>query len=166
MPRGVKGSGRPKRGKRATQARIYIKGTTKGGAQRQTGMTKVVDGKNRFQKGNAGRPPGAKERIPRSVKASVRTIIEEVALNETKTIRSAIVDGLKSGARNADRYLRIVAEYTDGKPVDTINLNAHYKEDDLTQAKRKLDAKIQRLVTAVLAKRAKNEPETPQEPQT
>src|SRR5690606_20635302 len=72
---------------------------------------------HRFKVGNPGRPPGTKNRVPTSVRASIRTVLEEVAQNEGETIRSAIMRGLTGGARNADRYIRLIAEYVDGKPA-------------------------------------------------
>lgn len=109
----------------------------------------------KFAKGNAGRPKGAKDLIPngRVVKASVKAIAEEVAATEGLTIRKAIKDGIKGGPRFAHNYLRFVAEYVDGKPADTLNVGHSFNEDELAQAKDRLDRKITALATAVLKKR-------------
>lgn len=118
----------------------------------------------KFVKGNAGRPKGAKDRIPngRVVKASIKAIAEEVASNEGTTVRKAIIDGIKGGPRFAHNYLRFVAEYVDGKPADTLNVGHSFNEDELAQAKDRLDRKMTALATAILSKRKATgeEPET------
>jgi hypothetical protein len=109
---------------------------------------------SRFKKGNPGKLPGTRNSIPTSVKASIRTILEEVALTEGGTVRSAVMAGLRGGARNADRYIRLVAEYVDGKPADTLNLNNQIKDEELAGAKSRLDRKVAGLVKTILARRA------------
>lgn len=104
------------------------------------------------------KPKGAKDKGgpgSRSIKASVKAIIEEVVGDATgrTTIAKALLDGLKGGPRNADRYLRLCAEYIDGKPVDTMNLNAQVTMDEVTTAKGRLEGKMNTLLKAVLAKR-------------
>jgi hypothetical protein len=119
------------------------------------------DGK--FKKGNPGVVPGRKAHIPgeRAVKASVRTLIEEVVRDNSKTIRSALLRGLRSGPRHADRYLKLSAEYMDGKPVDTINVNSQYKQDELESAKRTLGKKLDRIFNTILKNRETPLPDGP-----
>jgi len=109
---------------------------------------------SRFKKGNPGKLPGTRNSIPTSVKASIRTILEEVAATEGATVRRAVMAGLAGGARNADRYIRLVAEYVDGKPADTLNLNNSVTEDELAGARARLDRKVAGLVKTILARRA------------
>jgi hypothetical protein len=92
-----------------------------------------------------GRPRGARSAIPNSVKASVKAVIEEVVSERSPSIKAAIIDGLESGPRNADRYLRMCAEYTDGKPDATLNLRTQFKEDELSIAQRDLARKFETL---------------------
>lgn len=113
---------------------------------------------NTWAKGNPGKPKGAKDHIPRGVKASLKQLLEEIAENEQATLRNAVMRGLqRGGPKHADRYLRLVAEYVDGKPADTLNLNAGFKQETLEQSADILAKKMERMVTAVLAKRAKTE---------
>lgn len=93
------------------------------------------------------------------VKASIKAIAEEVASTEGTTIRSAIMSGIKGGPRYAHNYLRFVAEYVDGKPADTLNLSHNFNEDELAQAKDRLDRKVTALATALLTKRTATENE-------
>ena len=106
----------------------------------------------------SGKPKGAKDhggKGSRTIKASVKAIIEEVVRDPKgrMTIEKALIDGLKGGPRNADRYLRLCADYMDGKPVDTMNLNAQVTMDEVTTAKTRLEGKLNTLLKAVLAKR-------------
>lgn len=103
-----------------------------------------------------GRPRGSHDSIPRSVRASVKAVIEEVVTEQQPSIYNAIIDGIESGSRNAHNYLRLCAEYTDGKPDATLNLRTQFKEDEMAIAERQLQQKMEQLferaskVTAVL----------------
>lgn len=121
----------------------------------------LLDEKGRFKKGNPGKVKGQKDRVPgeRKLKASVRDLIEEVVRDNPRTIRDAIKRGLRSGPRHADRYLKLAAEYMDGKPVDTININSQYKQDELESAKRSLGQQLNKIFKTILANR-QNPPET------
>jgi elongation factor P hydroxylase len=88
------------------------------------------------------KPKGAKDKIPgqRKIRASIKAIIEDVVANEEKTVRKALVDGIKGGPRNAHHYLKMAAEYTDGKPGD--NLRVQFDVDELAEAKKTLHEKL------------------------
>lgn len=133
--------------------------------KRRSSMVEVVAGRTRFKKGNPGKPKGSKDKLPggRSIKASIKAIIERVVENEGETIESALIDGLSGGARFAHNYLRLCAEYTDGKPAETLNLNSQYNEDELAQAKDRLDRKVAQLAATIL-KRDTVDPPTTEEP--
>lgn len=113
----------------------------------------------KFVKGNGGRPKGAKDKVPngRVVKASIKAIAEEVAASESLTVRKAIMEGLKGGPRFAHNYLRFVAEYVDGRPAETLNLGHNFNEDELAQAKDRLDRKMADLAAAILTRRKATE---------
>lgn len=154
---------RKRRADIAKRTRAPVIGTKKNGNPRVDGKAMLAPGKGRrpFAKGNPGKPPGTKDNLgpgSRSVKASIKAVIEEVTLNEGTTIRKALMDGIRGGARNADRYLKLMAEYTDGKPKDTLDLNV--RDDELATAKQRLDRKMDTLLKAVLAKRATQQPTT------
>ena len=121
------------------------------------------DGK--FKKGNPGKKKGQKNLVPgaRAVKVSVRSLIEEVVRDNNKTIRSAILRGIRSGPRHSDRYLKLAAEYLDGKPVDTINVNSQYKQDELETAKRSLGQKLDKIFKTILENRKRQTSDAPAE---
>lgn len=115
-----------------------------------------------FQKGNPGRPKGSRDKIPKSVKASIKALCEEIAADPkgNKSIRSAITRGIRAHVKYAHLYVRLVAEYVDGKPVDTLNLNTQFKQEDLETAGKRIGAKLERMISAVLSrKRAREEAE-------
>jgi hypothetical protein len=126
----------------------------------------LLDEKGKFKKGNPGKAKGQRDRVPgeRRVKASVRDLIEEVVRDNPKTIRDALKRGLRSGPRHADRYLKLAAEYMDGKPVDTINVNSQYKQDELESAKQTLGKKLDRIFKTILKNRNEPLPDAPPKP--
>lgn len=110
-----------------------------------------------FKKGNPGKAPGVKHEVPSSVKASVKTVLMEVADTEGLTIRRAVMEGLRGGPRNADRYIRMIAEYVDGKPGETIDLNARIKDETIANSKTRINAKVATMVRNILKKREREE---------
>lgn len=145
------------RKKKALRARRVAVGLT---PEEQAHKSALHDEHGNFKKGNPGRRKGQKEvKGKRTAKASVQTLIEEVVRGNAATIRDALKRGLRSGPRHADRYLKLAAEYTDGKPVDTLNVNSQYKPDELEAAKHTLGRKLDKLFTVILANRT-HPPET------
>lgn len=138
--------------KKADKARRKREGLTPAEKKRKS---ELLDEKGKFKKGNPGKKKGQRDRVPgeRAAKASVRTLIEEVVRDNPKTIRNALLRGLRSGPRHADRYLKLSAEYMDGKPVDTINVNSQYKQDELESAKKTLGQKLDKIFKTILANR-------------
>lgn len=76
-----------------------------------------------LRRGGPGRPPGRRNKVPSSVKASVKEVCAEVAGQHRDEIHAAIVKGVNSRPPHSLRYVELVAHYTDGKPADTIKLN-------------------------------------------
>jgi hypothetical protein len=111
-----------------------------------------VKGKQGFQKGNSGRPKGARDRKPRNLKASVKTLIEDVVANQQPTLRRALMNGLRSSPRFADKYLRICAEYTDGTPEQSLKLSG-FNPEELENVGASLAKKMDVLVAAVLTRK-------------
>ena len=111
-----------------------------------------------FKPGNPGKQKGTKDKVPgqRAFKASIVAIMQEVAEQEGKTIRSAFMSGIKGGPRHADRYLKLMAEYMDGKPQDTLSIT-RFDDDELSTAEQRTDAQIARLMKSILAKRQAND---------
>jgi hypothetical protein len=92
-----------------------------------------------------GRPKGAPDTVPRRARASVKAVIEEVVSERAHSIYDAVLDGITSGPRYAHNYLRLAAEYTDGKPDATLNLRTQFREDEVATATKALGRKMQQL---------------------
>ncbi len=77
-----------------------------------------------FGPGQGGRKKGSKDKIPRSVKASIATIYEEIASDTPEIIRDAIVRGLKAPPPKSFPYVNLGALYLDGKPTERSDASA------------------------------------------
>lgn len=75
-----------------------------------------------FKRGNPGKKKGAKDKVPRSFKASIRVLCEQLATDDPDLIRRALVKGLKAAAPKSFQYLQMFAHYQDGKPAETVNM--------------------------------------------
>jgi hypothetical protein len=75
-----------------------------------------------LRRGGPGRPKGRKNKVPPSVKASVKEVLEEVAGNNREEIRAAILKGINSKPPHSLRYVEVIAHYVDGKPAETVKL--------------------------------------------
>jgi hypothetical protein len=62
-------------------------------------------------------------------------------------VRSAIVRGINAGPRDAHHYLKLAAEYTDGKPDS--NLRIQFNEDELATAKETLNKKLDMILERI-----------------
>ena len=113
-----------------------------------------------FKKGNPGRPHGAKDKgpIPKNIRASVKAICQQVALKNRDTIERALLNGISASPAHADRYVRLVAEYVDGRPVDTMHLNATLVQEEISSAKNRLTKSISTLATAAIRRRTRRCP--------
>lgn len=74
----------------------------------------------RFNGPGKGRPKGVKEAIPRSAKASVKKIIEDLVGLEPEMVRAAFKAGLEAKPPYSFPYVQLGAHYIDGKPSDKI----------------------------------------------
>lgn len=74
--------------------------------------------------GSPGRPKGSRDKVTRTFKASIKHVFEEVATEDPELIRTAVLRGLRGRPREAFPYVQLAAFYLDGKPAETIKLNA------------------------------------------
>lgn len=92
----------------------------------------------------------------KGTRGSMREIFETVIRERKLTIKKAVLRGVKSGPRDADRYLRLMADYVDTKPAQTIS--HQFDLDEVAAAKSTLTSKIDDfLKTALLVAGTKKE---------
>lgn len=72
--------------------------------------------------GSPGRTKGRRDSVPRSLKASVKRVFEDITVTDPKLIREAILKGLRGKPREAFPYVQLAAHYIDGKPAETVKL--------------------------------------------
>lgn len=82
---------------------------------------KKTGGRN-FKKGAPGRPKGSKDKVPRTFKASIRAVYQELATEKPELFRTAIERGLRASAPKSFQYVQLGAHYLDGKPIETVKL--------------------------------------------
>jgi hypothetical protein len=115
------------------------------------------------RKRRVGRPRGRSTSLHKlpSVQASVKAVIEEVVTEKKLSIKHAIIDGIESGPRNAHNYIRMCAEYLDGKPATELNVRTNFKEDEVADAQRSLSRKMNRLFERIMVTHAEEIDVTP-----
>lgn len=100
---------------------------------------KKTGGRN-FKKGHGkGRPKGAKDKVPRSFKASIRVLYQQLAADRPDLFENAVVKGLSAKPPFSFQYLQMGAHYIDGKPADTLKIIPLSKLSDETLAAIKRD---------------------------
>ena len=75
-----------------------------------------------FKKGEGGRKPGSRDEVPRTLKASIKRVYEEIAAEDPALIRRALEQGLRAEPPKSYPYLQLAAYYLDGRPVERIEL--------------------------------------------
>jgi hypothetical protein len=75
-----------------------------------------------FAKGNPGRPKGSHDKIPRTVKASVKAIFEKLAVEDRDAWERALKRTMRKGGAVAFPYYNLAAAYIDGKPVTRVQV--------------------------------------------
>ena len=78
-----------------------------------------------LRRGGPGRPRGSRNKVPPSVKASVKEVLEELAVSNRDEIRNAILKGINSKPPHSLRYIEVIAHYVDGKPADTVTIKGN-----------------------------------------
>ena len=73
-----------------------------------------------FQKGNLGKPTGAKDTVPRSVRKSIKAIYENILTRSGAEVEKGIERRLKRGDF---LHVKLAAEYLDGKPVTQVEVS-------------------------------------------
>ena len=69
-----------------------------------------------------GRPTGSLNKVPPTVKASVRAVFQDIVATEPALIREAILKGLRAAPPRSFAYLQLCAAYLDGKPADNLQV--------------------------------------------
>lgn len=69
-----------------------------------------------------GRPKGSKNKVPATVKASIKAVFEQIASDDPQMIKDAILKAIRGKPRDAFPYLQLAAHYIDGKPSDVLKL--------------------------------------------
>ena len=69
-----------------------------------------------------GRPKGSKDSIPRTFRASIKKVFEDIASTEPTLIEKAVRAGLASAPPKSFAYVQLAAHYLDGKPTDKVDL--------------------------------------------
>lgn len=80
-----------------------------------------------FKKGNGGRKKGAKDKVPRGLKAkivgSIREMYEALLTGEPELFEKRIRRDLQRGGGSVGfQHVQLAAHYLDGKPVETVNV--------------------------------------------
>lgn len=71
-----------------------------------------------FKKGEGGRKLGATNIIPKTFKTTLMGIFEKLQQERPELFENGVVKGLELDAPQNFAYLKLWAEYTEGKPVE------------------------------------------------
>lgn len=104
---------------------------------------KKTGGRN-FKKGQGGRKKGAKDKVPRGLKAkiagSIRSMYEALLNGEPQLFENRIRRDLKKGSGTVGfQHVQLAAYYLDGKPAETIKIKpdlSKYTTDEVKQMER------------------------------
>lgn len=77
-----------------------------------------------LKRGGPGRPKGRKNKVPSTFKASIKAVFEKVQQDDPKLIEQAVLRGLRGKPRESFPFIQLAAHYIDGKPAETVKLNA------------------------------------------
>jgi len=87
-----------------------------------------------FQKGNAGRPKGSKDKIPRD---SMRALRDYLIQHRMKDMVGAMVRGINSGPKTAHHYVGMVWDRAEGRPRQAIDIKEKQKVEIVFEQKEK-----------------------------
>ena len=76
-----------------------------------------------LRRGGPGRPPGSKDKIPRSLRGSLAAVFRELLDTEPELYVGAIRRGLKSKPPYSAKYLDLALAYIDGRPAERLKLD-------------------------------------------
>jgi hypothetical protein len=104
-----------------------------------------------WKKGEGGKPDGAKDIVPRSFKASVKAVYEQIVADEPDILINAIRRGLaERNAKARFPYVRMLAELQ-GELRQQIDLNATVTVDD--ERLRLIHTELERLAASHAGRR-------------
>ena len=97
-----------------------------------------------FKKGQGGRKKGAKDKVPRGLKAkiagSIRSMYEALLKGEPELFENRIRRDLKKGSGAVGfHHVQLAAYYLDGKPAETIKVRpdlGKYSDEELAVMER------------------------------
>jgi hypothetical protein len=89
---------------------------------------KKSGGRN-FKKGNRGRPHGAKDKLPRTLKGNLKAVLEEIATTQEPMIYTRLVGMLKG--KQFFQALQFLAHYTVDKTLKVQPDLSHLTEAEL-----------------------------------
>jgi hypothetical protein len=67
-------------------------------------------------------------------------------------IQAAIARGIRGSSKNAHHYLRLSAEYMDGKPTESVELTVQTHHEAVNAASEKLDTLLNKLASKIAEK--------------
>lgn len=152
MPRSQRKKGTPKPADTARSKRTQSARTSRP-IQRPASGQKTHEANGQFAKGNPGKPKGATDIVPRGVKASFKQLAQEILETRSLTLRNAIMRGIRGSSRDADRYLRLIAEYNEGKPESSVKLGMEFKTETMEEAAHQFRRSMSHMVKQLLSRR-------------
>jgi hypothetical protein len=81
-------------------------------------VDKVVRERGRYTKGAPGRPKGAKNVVPGTFKTTLMGIYEKLQQERPELFTQAVTKGLELDAPQNFPYVKMWAEYSEGKPIE------------------------------------------------
>ena|SRR5690242_11089920 len=96
--------------------------------------------KTTWQKGQGGKPPGAKDTVPRSFKKTLLAVYEDIQSSEPDIVRDAVRKGLRGRPKEAFNFVKLYADLM-GELKQKVELsgNVTVSDDQLADIRQQLD---------------------------
>ena len=104
--------------------------------------------------GRVSKPKGSKDRVPRSVKASIVAVIQDVVNTEPALIRQAVIDGFRARPPKSFAYLQLAAAYLDGETQKRVEITgatggpSNWRRCRTEQLREQVRARLTKLIAA------------------